>query len=198
MIGHQPRRIDEEQSDQNEDDQRQQLADRQRIDNGAAQTDPPDIDRGNGDNERGDERRTRPAGGKGGQIKAERRGQHVNDRCPARDPREPHHPADLERGEASECRARIQIWSAGSFETAAYLRKREGDQERRQADCRNHDPAQSAHAGGIQGGLRKHRRTDHLIDPDGRQVPAAEFPSKSRRGLGCRGLTVVHHAQVVS
>ena len=46
-------------------------------------------------------------------VEAERRDQHVDDRGPARDAREPLHPADFERREAAERGPRIEVRAAG-------------------------------------------------------------------------------------
>ena len=67
-------------------------------------------------------------------VEREREGQAVDDRRVTGDAREPHHPADFEADEASECRARRQVRTAGRFEAAAGFGEAQRDRDRQQAD----------------------------------------------------------------
>ena len=178
LVRDEQRRVDEEDPDDHEGDEREQLPHRQHVQYQAALLDPLDVDGGNRDDDRRDEGGARPAGPERRHVEPERRGQDVDDRRPARRAREPQHPADFERGKAAERRASVQVGAACAIEPAAHLGKRQRDEHRGQADRRDEPGAPAADARGIERRLRKDRAADHLVDADRRQIPAAQLAAK--------------------
>ena len=79
----------------------------------------------------GNRRGAGPAPRHRGPVEPERADEHVDHRGPARDAREPLHPADFEGGEPAERGASVEIGPAGPFEAAADLGEAERDQHRR-------------------------------------------------------------------
>ena len=119
--------------------------------------------------------RARPARGGGRPVVAERDGDAGHHARLARRAREPLHPADLERREAAERRARVEIRSAGAVEAAADLGEAQRDRQRREAH--QHEPDRRSTRADLRRDLRRHqedRAADHLIDADRGQIPAAE------------------------
>ena len=119
------RRLDEEDADDDEERQRHELADRQRVDEPCALTDAAHVDQREHRGHARQHQVARPARGQHWPVVPERDGDAGHDAGLARRTREPLHPADFERGEAAERRARVEIRSAGAFKAAADFGKTE-------------------------------------------------------------------------
>jgi hypothetical protein len=162
------------QPDRDEDPQRHQLSDRQEVHQKRALPNSTHIDPGQGQDQRGDQKQPGRTAVEAVPIESHRQGETIHDRRLACDPGEPLHPADLEAGESAECGSRVERGTARRFEAAADLRKAERDQQggHPREDESHHTPITK-----LRRNRRRHqkdRAANHLINADGRQVPATE------------------------
>ena len=165
-------------ADDDEEGKRQQLSDRQCVDQPRALADAAHVHPGQRRGDAEEQQRPWPAGGDGLPVVAERHrdaGHHARLTGGAR---EPLHPSDLERDEPPERRARIEIRSTGALEAAAGFREAQRDGERCEPHQHESDRAPGADLGGH---LRRHQKdgaADDLIDPDRGEIPAPERASQ--------------------
>jgi hypothetical protein len=166
------------QAEHDEQRQRRQLANRQQVQHERALLDTHQVETHDAQDDGGNHPAAGPSHAELGKIESQRVREHTHHRSPAADADEPGHPAHLERQEASERRARVEIWSARAVKAAARfseIQRNRRRQQRNQSEC---DPAPGSERDRQHRRQRKHGAAYDLVHANGGEIPLSQRPAE--------------------